>query len=148
MACRFDERTADIGAQIIRAIHREWLIRPRLDILAYPDDFLLERYRFSRKSLIHLNSLLKPYIANTTNRGPCLSSLIFRWPIQVRTKIFIGLLSYKSNIVWVLCREALTTESINSPNGLTSTGECSIVAGGSITSTNPFWSVKLTNCHF
>ena len=35
MACPFDERTADIRAQIIRAIHRERLIRPRLDILAY-----------------------------------------------------------------------------------------------------------------
>ena len=75
MACPFDERPVDIGAQIIRAIHRERLIRPRLDILAYPDDFLLERYRFSRKSLIYLSSLLQPYIANTTNRGPGLSSL-------------------------------------------------------------------------
>ena len=56
-------------------IHQERLIRPRLDILAYPDDLLLERYRFSRKSLIYLNSLLLPYILNTTNRGPGLSSL-------------------------------------------------------------------------
>ena len=48
--------------------------KTRLDILAYPDDFLLERYRFSRKSLIYLNSLLQPYIAKTTNRGPALSS--------------------------------------------------------------------------
>ena len=75
MACPFDERPVDIGTQIIRAIHRERLIRPRLEILAYPDYFLLEGYRFSRKSLIYLNSLLQPYIANTTNRGPGLSSL-------------------------------------------------------------------------
>ena len=35
----------------------------------------------------------------------------------------------------------------NSPNGLTSTGECSIVAGGFITRTNSSWSVKLMNCY-
>ena len=75
MACPFDERPVHIGAQIIRGIHRERLIRPRLDIFAYPEDFLLERYRFSRKSLIYLKSLCQPYIANTTNRGPGLSSL-------------------------------------------------------------------------
>ena len=56
-------------------IHQERLIRPRLDILAYPDDLLLERYRFSRKSLIYLKSLCQPYIANTTNRGPGRNSL-------------------------------------------------------------------------
>ena len=43
--------------------------------LGISDDFLLERYRFSRKSLIYLNSLLQPYIAKTTNQGPGLSSL-------------------------------------------------------------------------
>lgn len=75
MACPFDERPIDIGAQIIRAIHRERIIRPRLDILAFPEDFLLERYRFSRDSLLYLNNLLQPYIANVTNRGSALSSL-------------------------------------------------------------------------
>ena len=70
MACPFDERPVDIGAQIIRAIHRERLIRPRLDILS-----LLERYRFSHDSLQYLNNLLQPYIANVTNRGSALSSL-------------------------------------------------------------------------
>ena len=44
--------------------------------LGISDDFFLARYRFSRKSLIYLNSLLQPYMANTTNRGgPGLSSL-------------------------------------------------------------------------
>ena len=43
--------------------------------MSFPDDFLLERYRFSRDSLIYLNSLLQPYIANVTNRGSALSSL-------------------------------------------------------------------------
>ncbi|XP_059915809.1 putative nuclease HARBI1 [Gadus macrocephalus] len=75
MACPFDERPIDIGAQIIRAIHRERLIRPRLDILSFPEDFLLERYRFSRDSLLYLNNLLQPYIANVTNRGSALSPL-------------------------------------------------------------------------
>ena len=75
MACPFDERPVDIGAQIIRAIHRERLIRPRLDILSFPEDFLLERYRFSHDSLQYLNNLLQPYIANVTNRGSALSSL-------------------------------------------------------------------------
>ena len=75
MACPFDERPIVIGAQIIRAIHRERLIRPRLDILSFPEDFLLERYRFSCDSLLYLNNLLQPYIANVTNRGSALSSL-------------------------------------------------------------------------
>ena len=75
MECPFDERPVDIGAHIIRAIHWERLIRPRLDILSYPDILLLERYRFSRKSLIYLKSLCQPYIANTTNRGPGRNSL-------------------------------------------------------------------------
>ena len=75
MACPFDERPVDIGAQIIRGIHRERLIRPRLDILSFPEDFLLERYRFSHDSLLYLNNLLQPYIANVTNRGSALSSL-------------------------------------------------------------------------
>ena len=58
MACPFDERPVDIGAQIIRAIHRERLIRPRLDILSFLDYFLLERYSFSRDSFAFSNPTL------------------------------------------------------------------------------------------
>ena len=75
MACPFDERPVDIGVQIICAIQRERLIRPRLDILSFPEDFLLERYLFSHDSLIYLNNLLQPYIAIVTNRVSALSSL-------------------------------------------------------------------------
>ena len=60
---------------LLRVFQLFTLIRPRLDILSFPEDFLLERYRFSHDSLIYLNSLLQPYIANVTNRGSALSSL-------------------------------------------------------------------------
>lgn len=63
MAFPFDEGPIiDIEAQIMQlcnsyeimqcAIHRERVIRARYDILAFPGDYLRERYRFSVESLI------------------------------------------------------------------------------------------------
>ncbi|XP_061576134.1 putative nuclease HARBI1 [Cololabis saira] len=76
MAFPFDEgRIIDREAQIVRAIHRERVIRPRYDILSFPDEHLRERYRFSAESLLYLNNLLHPYIENVTHRGSALSSL-------------------------------------------------------------------------
>ncbi|XP_062849576.1 putative nuclease HARBI1 [Trichomycterus rosablanca] len=76
MACPFLQDPVDIEAQIIRrALRRERVIRPRLDILSFPDEFLRERYRFSSQSIIYLNNILKPHISNITHRGSALTSL-------------------------------------------------------------------------
>ncbi|XP_052468303.1 putative nuclease HARBI1 [Carassius gibelio] len=75
MACPFDEDPVDVEAQIIRGFfHRERVIRPRIDVFAYPNEYLKERYRFSKDSLVYLTRLLKPHIANVTNRGSALST--------------------------------------------------------------------------
>ncbi len=76
MACPFIPNPIDIEAQIIRdALRRERIFRPRLDILSFPDEYLFERYRFSRNSIIYLDNLLRPYISNLTHRGRALTSL-------------------------------------------------------------------------
>ncbi|KAL4009681.1 hypothetical protein ACER0C_003533 [Sarotherodon galilaeus] len=76
MACPFLEEPVDVEAQILRrALRRERVIRARLDILSFPDDFLCERYRFSAQSIIYLNNILRPYIAHVTHRGHSLSSV-------------------------------------------------------------------------
>ena len=41
----------------------------------YTDEFLFERYRFSRQGLIYLQDLLGPYIANVTRRSRALTVL-------------------------------------------------------------------------
>uniref|UniRef100_A0AAR2JM05 DDE Tnp4 domain-containing protein n=1 Tax=Pygocentrus nattereri TaxID=42514 RepID=A0AAR2JM05_PYGNA len=76
MACPFLQDPVDIEAQIIhRTLHRERVIRPRLDMLSFPEEFLLERCRFSSQSILHLNNILKPHVSNTTHRGSALTSL-------------------------------------------------------------------------
>ncbi|XP_071394013.1 putative nuclease HARBI1 [Centroberyx affinis] len=57
------------------ALRQERVIRPRPDILSYPPEYLRERYRFSRESIIYLNSLLQPHISNITHRGFALTSV-------------------------------------------------------------------------
>ncbi|KAI5628674.1 putative nuclease HARBI1, partial [Silurus asotus] len=46
----------------------------RILMFAYPNEYLKERYRFSKDSLVYLTRLLKPHIANVTNRGSALST--------------------------------------------------------------------------
>nr|XP_024654062.1 putative nuclease HARBI1 [Maylandia zebra] len=76
MACPYLEEPVDLEAQILRtALRRERVIRARLDILSFPDDFLCERYRFSAQSIIYLNNIFRPYIAHVTHRGHALSPL-------------------------------------------------------------------------
>ena len=50
------------------------MIRPRLDVLSFPDDYLFERFRFSSQLIIHLNNFLKPHIVHVTHREHALSS--------------------------------------------------------------------------
>ena len=76
MAYPILEDPADIEAQIIRqALRRERVIRPRLDILSLPDEYLRELYRFSSQSIRYLDNILKPYISNITHRGSARTSL-------------------------------------------------------------------------
>ena len=75
MACPFLEEPVDVEAQILRRnLSRERIIRPRLDVLSFPDEYLFECFRFSAPSIIYLNNILRPHIAHMTHRGNALSS--------------------------------------------------------------------------
>ncbi|MBN3310524.1 HARB1 nuclease, partial [Amia calva] len=75
MACPFLEEPVDIEAQILhRNLRRERVIRPGLDVLSFPDDYLFERYRFSAQLIIYLNDILSPHIVHMTHHGHALSS--------------------------------------------------------------------------
>ena len=48
MDCPFLPNLIDIEALVIRnALRRERVFRPRFDVLSFPEEYLLERYRFS-----------------------------------------------------------------------------------------------------
>ncbi|XP_030254806.1 putative nuclease HARBI1 [Sparus aurata] len=77
MACPFDNDPVDEGAALLRRelnIRREMIIRPRIDVLAFPDIYLFERYRFTSQSIIYIHNLIRPYISNITNRSHALTS--------------------------------------------------------------------------
>ncbi|XP_056604835.1 putative nuclease HARBI1 [Triplophysa dalaica] len=77
MACPFIHEPVDEEAALIRRelhLRRERIVRPRLDVLSYPEDFLFERYRFSLQSITYIHTLLHPYITNLTRRGRALTS--------------------------------------------------------------------------
>uniref|UniRef100_A0AAQ5Y637 Nuclease HARBI1 n=1 Tax=Amphiprion ocellaris TaxID=80972 RepID=A0AAQ5Y637_AMPOC len=66
----------DEGAALLHRelnIRREIVIRPRIDVLAFPDSYLLERYRFTSQSITYIHNLLRPYIYNFTNRSHALT---------------------------------------------------------------------------
>ncbi|XP_051500407.1 putative nuclease HARBI1 [Myxocyprinus asiaticus] len=70
MASPFLENPVDIGAQIVqKALRRERVFRDRQNPLAFPDDYLYERYRFSAEGIWYLCRLLEPYIKNPTRRS-------------------------------------------------------------------------------
>ena len=77
MACPFDNDPVDEGAALLRRelnIRREMVIRPRIDVLAFPDNYLFELYRFTSQSIIYIHNLIRPYICNITNRSHALTS--------------------------------------------------------------------------
>lgn len=77
MACPFLNDVVDEGAALLRRelnIHREVIFRPRIDIMAFPDSYLFERYRFTSQSIIYIHNLIRPYIRNITSRSRALSS--------------------------------------------------------------------------
>ncbi|XP_070845633.1 putative nuclease HARBI1 [Chaetodon trifascialis] len=77
MACPFDNDPVDEGAALLRRelnICREMVIRPRIDVLAFPDNYLFERYRFTSQSITYIHNLIRPYICNITSRSHALTS--------------------------------------------------------------------------
>ena len=78
MACPFLREPVDVEAAILRRnLREERLLRPRLDILYFPDNFLHERYRFSAQSIIYLDHLLSPHVNCQTHRGHALSLFFY-----------------------------------------------------------------------
>ena len=63
-------------AHLIRLVLRgERIFRPRIDTLSYAEEYITERYRFSKDSIIYLEKVLRPESANVINRGRALHSL-------------------------------------------------------------------------
>ena len=76
MAAPFLRDPVDQGAILVRlAFHTNRVLCNRQDPLFHTDEFLFERYRFSRQGLIYLQDLLGPYIANITRRNKLYASL-------------------------------------------------------------------------
>ncbi|KAK0151191.1 hypothetical protein N1851_007671 [Merluccius polli] len=72
MACPFENDPVDEGAALLHGelnIRREMVIRPHIDVLAFPDNYLFERYRFTPQSIIYIHNLIRPYICNISNRN-------------------------------------------------------------------------------
>ncbi|KAK0142186.1 hypothetical protein N1851_020122 [Merluccius polli] len=72
----FDNDPVDDGAALLRRelnIRRERVIRPRIDV-AFPDNYLFQRYRFTSQSIIYIHNLIRPCICNITNRSHSLTS--------------------------------------------------------------------------
>lgn len=70
MACPFLRDVVDEDALVLRrAFWQERVFRDRLDPLAFPDDHLYERYRFSADGIRYLCRLLGPKIKHRTARS-------------------------------------------------------------------------------
>ncbi|XP_058636670.1 putative nuclease HARBI1 [Onychostoma macrolepis] len=70
MASPYLENPVDIGAKIVqRALRRERVIRDKQNPLAFSDEHLYERYRFSAEGMLYLCRLLEPHIKNPTRRS-------------------------------------------------------------------------------
>ncbi|KAL7381546.1 hypothetical protein ABVT39_007573 [Epinephelus coioides] len=100
MASPFVDAPVDLGARIIRgSLRRERVFRERTDPLAFPDDMLHERYRFSAEGIRYICALVDADIRNATKRSCALTmtcdhqlmvtSVEARWPGSVHdSRIF------------------------------------------------------------
>ena len=74
MVCPFLRDVVDEEALVLRrASRRERVFRDWLDPLAFPDDHLYERYKFSADGIRYLWRLLGPRIKHSTVRSHALS---------------------------------------------------------------------------
>lgn len=56
-------------------LSRDWILRPRWDVLSFSDDYLMERYCFPSHTIIYLNIILIHHnISNITHYGNALRS--------------------------------------------------------------------------
>uniref|UniRef100_A0AAR2LM61 DDE Tnp4 domain-containing protein n=1 Tax=Pygocentrus nattereri TaxID=42514 RepID=A0AAR2LM61_PYGNA len=68
MACPSVENPVDEGVRVVRralTLPAPRSFQDRTDPLGFPDDYLFERYRFRRHSIVYLCKLLGPYIEKT-----------------------------------------------------------------------------------
>ncbi|KAJ4929712.1 hypothetical protein JOQ06_018734 [Pogonophryne albipinna] len=76
MTSPFVDDIVELEARILRgALRRVRIFRDRLNPLAFSEEYLYERYRFSSEGLTYLCQLLEPYIANATHRSCALSAV-------------------------------------------------------------------------
>ncbi|XP_033971453.1 putative nuclease HARBI1 [Trematomus bernacchii] len=74
MTSPFLENTVELGARIARgALRRERIFRERINPLAFSEEYLYGRYRFSSEGLTYLSQLLEPHIANATHQSCALT---------------------------------------------------------------------------
>ncbi|XP_029919693.1 putative nuclease HARBI1 [Myripristis murdjan] len=74
MASPFIEDPIEEGAQIVRrALRRERIFLDRSNPLDFADDYLYERYRFSRPGLEYICQILEPHIGRATRRSAALT---------------------------------------------------------------------------
>ena len=79
MACPFTvEEPIDMGAQIIRQAFQlpaPRIFRDRTNPLAFSDEYLWERYRLTRPSIVYLTCLLDPQIRKRSLRSQALTTM-------------------------------------------------------------------------
>ena len=74
MASPFLGVTVDLGARIVQAsLRRQRVFQDRTDPLAFSDQILYERYRFSAEGIRYLIDLVGPYVGNVTQRSRALT---------------------------------------------------------------------------
>lgn len=74
MASPLVDDPVDLGARIVRgSLRRQRVFRDRGDPLAFPDDILYERYRFSSEGIHYICSLVEPSVRNATERSCALT---------------------------------------------------------------------------
>uniref|UniRef100_A0A667XMZ9 DDE Tnp4 domain-containing protein n=1 Tax=Myripristis murdjan TaxID=586833 RepID=A0A667XMZ9_9TELE len=74
MACPFIHGPIEEGAQIVRrSLQRERIFLDRSNPLHFADDYLYERYQFSRPGLKYICEILEPHIARVTRRSAALT---------------------------------------------------------------------------
>ena len=74
MASPFIENPVDLRAKVIwAALRHERLLRDCADPLAFPDEILYERYRFSAEGIRYICSLIEPSVRNATRRSCALT---------------------------------------------------------------------------
>jgi len=91
--CPFINDPVDEGAALLRRdlnIRQEIVIRLRVDVLAFPDNYLFERYRFTSRSIIYIHNLIRLYIKHyqtTITHIPsdivCCAAVLCKWKFFV-----------------------------------------------------------------